>query len=418
MVNLKIKLCRTEACSKYPSFGAAGARKAEFCAIHATAGMVNVKHKRCGNEGCSKRASFGAPGGRKAEFCAAHAPAGMGNVRKKRYGEEGCSKRPSFGAAGGRKARSCATHASAGMVDAKRRRCVKDGCFKYPWFGAAGGRVKGFCATDGRADMVDAKSKRCDKERCSKRSCSSVGAEAELFAIHIQTGMNHQCASQRCVDRVWKHGNARGHAELESAVSSDAAGYVQEKYHPTDGLTVGGNRFGIDGRGEGRSYSSDAGPNVNDGDRDVNVRLSSRATRARRRGGNVTPTPPAALGQRPDAAAGDWAETRMKMETKAIVEPALVPKVVESRGELNTAKLSSCGSNDSGGSRSTMKRSCGSSITIGRNTKRLRRAAQVQPVFDVATGGDVASGEDGADVKLELGVSALCGHVPASSSYP
>ncbi|CAM9882178.1 unnamed protein product [Sphacelaria rigidula] len=344
----------------------------------------------------------------------------MVDVKNKRCDKEDCSKHPSFDALSGEKGEFCATHAPAGTVQVKTRWCVKGGCFKQPSFGAAGGKMKKLCATHGQADMVGVNTTRCHEERCSKRSWFSVacGRKTELCAIHVQTDMDHQSASHRCVDRVREHGNTCVHAELELAVSSNAAGHVQEKYHLTDDLTVGETSVGTDGRGEGRSNSSDAGPNANDGDRDIHGRLRSRPIRARRRGGIVTPTPPAALGQPPDAAAADWvpfdsAETRMNLEVKTTAEPARVPEVVRNNGKLLTAQLSSCDSMDNGSSRGTaMETSWASSISIGMGTKRLRRGAQVEPVFVVA------AGKDGANVKLELGVSAPCGHVPASLSRP
>lgn len=56
-----------------------------------------------------------------------------------------------------------------------------------------------------------------------------------------------------------------------------------------------------------------------------------------------------------------------------------------------------------------MKMTSVSSIIRGRNTKRLRRPAQVELSSDVAAADDVLSYEDGADVKLEVGVFASSG---------
>lgn len=107
----------------------------------------------------------------------------------------------------------------------------------------------------------------------------------------------------------------------------------------------------------------------------------------------------------------------MKMEMAMTVEPARVSKGVRSSDELFAARPNRCDSMDDGSSGGTaMKTSYGSSITSGRNTERLRRTGQVEPLFDMAAGGSVMSDEDGADVKLELGVSAFSGQVPASLS--
>lgn len=62
-----------EGCSKYPSFGIAGSKTAQFCAQHAAEDMVHVKNKICRQEGCSKRLSFSMDGIKTVEFCPLHA---------------------------------------------------------------------------------------------------------------------------------------------------------------------------------------------------------------------------------------------------------------------------------------------------------------------------------------------------------
>ena len=47
MVNVYNRKCRTESCSKQPSFGVTGMKTAEYCAQHALDGMVNVSSKKC-----------------------------------------------------------------------------------------------------------------------------------------------------------------------------------------------------------------------------------------------------------------------------------------------------------------------------------------------------------------------------------
>ncbi|CAM9903697.1 unnamed protein product [Sphacelaria rigidula] len=209
MVNVPSKRCGKEGCSKLPSFGAAGGRKAEFCATHAPAGMVNVSSSRCGEEGCSKQPSFGAAGGRKAEFCATHAPAGMINVRGKRCGMEGCSKHPSFGTAGGRKAEFCATHAPAGMIAVRTMECGKEGCSKHPSSRAVGGRKAEFCAAHAPKDMVSEIRKRCGKEGRSKQAYFGVAGvrKTELCAVHAPAGMvnvsSSRCDKEGCSERPY-----------------------------------------------------------------------------------------------------------------------------------------------------------------------------------------------------------------------
>ncbi|CAM9864214.1 unnamed protein product [Sphacelaria rigidula] len=349
--------------SARPSLGAAGGRKAEFCAAHAPAGMVDVRRKRCGKEGCSTRPSFGAAGGRKAEFCAAHAPAGMVGVRSKRCGKEGCSTRPSLGATGGRKAEFCATRSRAGMVNVRSRGCGEEGS-EHPSFGAAGGREAKFCAS----------------QRCSKR----------------------------VRDRQYKCRRA-AHS---LAVASDVR-HVQGKNHPNDNSVVGESGVNVDERGGRHTHPSDAGPNANDGCRSANVCCGSRAMRSRRRVASPMTTLPVASRQPPGAApadeiSSDGAQTRMKTN---IEMTAASPRDFDGKrtsGELVTAPPSSRHSMSDGGSiGTTIRGSCHSGIARGKSTKRLRRTVQVEPVLDVAAGNDETSEEEGGDVKLEL-VGRVC----------
>ncbi|CAM9629231.1 unnamed protein product [Sphacelaria rigidula] len=130
---------------------------------------------------------------------------------------------------------------------------------------------------------------------------------------------------------------------------------------------------------------------------------------------------PAPSRQPPGPAAADMitlggAEMRMKIKMEDTVAPARdfegIPRskrVIAGSGSYDSMGLG-------GSSRTTRSRSGVDSITNGRNTKRLRRTAQVQPVHDVAAGDNVMSKDDGTDVKLELNVSSTSRHVSAASS--
>ncbi|CAM9601509.1 unnamed protein product, partial [Sphacelaria rigidula] len=107
----------------------------------------------------------------------------------------------------------------------------------------------------------------------------------------------------------------------------------------------------------------------------------------------------------------------MKLEIGTTVAPARVFKGLKSSGQLLTAQPSSRGSTGNGDSRgAAMKRSCGSGITTGTNTKRLRRTAQLESGFDVTARDDVMIDEDGAGVKFELIVSASSDQVSSFSA--
>ncbi|CAM9869050.1 unnamed protein product [Sphacelaria rigidula] len=421
MVYLKNKPCGKEGCFKRSSFGAAGGKK-EFCATHARAGMVDVQYKQCGKEGCSRRPSFGAAGGKKAEFCATHSRADMVDVRSKRCGKEDCSKHASFGAAGGRKKEFCATHARAGMIHVKNKQCGKESCPTLPSFGAAGGEKAEFFATHARAGMIDVRSKRCGKEDCSNHALQEV----DLCATPARQGSvkGSDSASHGCSNRVREHGNTCRLAAHGLAMASDAARHIQEKIIPSDGSTLGEAGVGFDGHGERLDHPSGAGPTTSDGGCTSSGRRSSRITRATRRDANSITTPPVALGQPPGAAAPDRvplgeAETCIEMKIDATVAPTGVVEEIRTSGEQATALSCSCDSTGNGGSSNiTRNRSFGSRISSVRNTKRPRRAVDVEPVFDVATGHDVMSEEEGDGVKLELDVSNAFRDASAALSRP
>ncbi|CAN0225507.1 unnamed protein product, partial [Ascophyllum nodosum] len=72
--------CTTEGCNNQPSFGVAGTRAVEYCALHAPDGMVNVISIKCRTEGCGKIAVFEVTGTKTAEYCTQHAPDGVVNA--------------------------------------------------------------------------------------------------------------------------------------------------------------------------------------------------------------------------------------------------------------------------------------------------------------------------------------------------
>ncbi|CAM9765281.1 unnamed protein product [Sphacelaria rigidula] len=189
MVNVRDKRCGEEGCVKYPSYGVAGSKKAEFCSKHAGAGMVNVVNKRCGEEGCVKYPSYGVAGSKKAEFCFKHARAGMVNVVNKRCGEEGCVKYPSYGVAGSKKAEVCSKHAMAGMVNVVSRRRGDENCLKLPSYDVAGSKKREDFSDNAGAGMVDVKRRRYH-ESCLKHSSYVVAEskEAEFCSEHARTG--------------------------------------------------------------------------------------------------------------------------------------------------------------------------------------------------------------------------------------
>ncbi|CAN0307919.1 unnamed protein product [Ectocarpus fasciculatus] len=72
----KNRLCADPACTRQPSFAAAGS-KPEYCSAHRQKGMVDVRNKKCAHPGCTKNPTYGTEGTHTRIFCATHADQGM-----------------------------------------------------------------------------------------------------------------------------------------------------------------------------------------------------------------------------------------------------------------------------------------------------------------------------------------------------
>lgn len=193
MVNVVSKRCIYRGCTKHPSFGMAGTKRAELCSKHAKDGMVRVSSRRtCGHEeGCTKQPSYGVAGTKRAEFCAVHSKRGMINVFSKKCGHNGCIKFPSFGVAGLKKGRVefCAEHAKDGMVAVYKTRCGQRGCTKHSSYGVAGTKKVAFCAEHAKDGMVNVLSKRCDHTECTKQPSYGVaGTKRVVFCAEHAKG--------------------------------------------------------------------------------------------------------------------------------------------------------------------------------------------------------------------------------------
>ncbi|CAM9710403.1 unnamed protein product, partial [Sphacelaria rigidula] len=88
MVDVQHKVCSTENCSKRPSFGLTGIRKAEFYLQHVEDEVIGLRDKMCSMEGCSKQPLFGLAGSRKRDFCLQHADM-IGDVEYNTYSRDG-----------------------------------------------------------------------------------------------------------------------------------------------------------------------------------------------------------------------------------------------------------------------------------------------------------------------------------------
>ena len=56
MIDVVRKRCVYNGCTKHPSYGVAGSRKAAYCSQHALDGMIDVVSKKCVHNGCTKHA--------------------------------------------------------------------------------------------------------------------------------------------------------------------------------------------------------------------------------------------------------------------------------------------------------------------------------------------------------------------------
>lgn len=120
MVNVRSIKCAHAGCKTRPifAFPTPDKTRGELCAAHALVGMVDVVNKKCMQPGgCSKQPSYGKEGDKRATFCAEHALAGLVNIVSPRCSTEGCLKHAAYGLPGSKNARvSCLSHAGDGMV--------------------------------------------------------------------------------------------------------------------------------------------------------------------------------------------------------------------------------------------------------------------------------------------------------------
>ncbi|CAM9394407.1 unnamed protein product [Sphacelaria rigidula] len=197
-------------------------------------------------------------------------------------------------------------------------------------------------------------------------------------------------------------------------------GHIRENNSASGDFVTGEARVGRDDGCEKSGHPPNAGLNTSDG-RNGDSRCHSLVIHQNRWGANSTTTSSAPSRQHPSAAAADritmgGAEMRMKIKMEGTAAPARSFEGIR-RSKRVAARPSSYDNIDLGDcSRSIRSRSCANSITDGRNTKRLHRTAQMQPILDVTAGDDVMPDYDGTSVKLHLNVSSPSRHVSAVSS--
>ncbi len=107
---------------KFATFGFKG-HKAIRCLQCKEAGMVNVKVRPCRHEGCTKQPSFGLPNGERT-FCKTHKEAGMVNLKNIICAYSGCRLTPCFVDSTDLK-RYCALHSLRQMTCTKKPLAIK-----------------------------------------------------------------------------------------------------------------------------------------------------------------------------------------------------------------------------------------------------------------------------------------------------
>lgn len=118
MVNVTIKLCSHDACTKLPTFNAEGRRTAVFCNQHVEDGMVDIHSTRCSHESCTKQPYFNVERSKTAEYCKQHAHDDMVNVvSRNRCSHDSCKKTPSFDVKGSKTRMYFKKSAEGGMVN-------------------------------------------------------------------------------------------------------------------------------------------------------------------------------------------------------------------------------------------------------------------------------------------------------------
>lgn len=160
-------VCQFPSCSRTPSYGLEGEKRATHCGQHRVPCMVNVIRRRCVFESCQRGPSFNYPTERKPTFCAKHHLPGMVNVISPRCHHPSCSRGPCYGNVVDRKAVFCSSHRMPGMVNVVSPRCVEEGCEKGPSYGFEGMRPS-FCAKHKRDGMVNVVSPRCQEPQCTR----------------------------------------------------------------------------------------------------------------------------------------------------------------------------------------------------------------------------------------------------------
>lgn len=160
-------ICQFPSCSRTPSYGLEGEKRAIHCGKHRVPCMVNVISPKCVHEGCQRGPSYNDPTERKPAFCAKHRLPGMVNVVSPRCHHPSCSRGPCYGNSVDRRAVFCSRHRMPGMVNVVSPRCVEEGCEKGPSYGFEGMRPS-FCAKHKRDGMVNVVSPRCQEPACTR----------------------------------------------------------------------------------------------------------------------------------------------------------------------------------------------------------------------------------------------------------
>lgn len=176
-INLLVKKCASDGCTKQPCHGHPGG-KAVMCAEHGNPlDMVDVKNKKCNVKGCVQP-SYAKTSKEQPTFCAAHGkPLGYVDVKLAQCQAADRDITLTYGEPGSTPAH-CAKHRKEACLQpiVKAKRCTVEGCDKVVLFGKEGGMPE-FCREGEERGLVDVCRKQCQAEGCIVRpTYATVGA--------------------------------------------------------------------------------------------------------------------------------------------------------------------------------------------------------------------------------------------------
>eukprot|EP00903_Cladosiphon_okamuranus_P020070 g18436.t1 len=215
MIDTRHPVCKGERCTRQPSFGTEGDRRASYCARHREPGMVNVTSRRCQMLDCVRHPNFGE-----------HRHMGMVDVVSRRCRNPFCVRRPLYNL-GGLRPVWCSRHKLPGMIDVVSARCQAPGCFSHPSFGYAADRKPLRCAKHRLKGMEGVKGRR------KKPLCEATEAVPAVCAGPAAAGAPAQTMSYPSSSSPDALGQVEGMHEERRAITAEIVQGLSLRIHAT-----------------------------------------------------------------------------------------------------------------------------------------------------------------------------------------